>query len=177
MKAYSSLIGLSLLAVFSHANAQKNLVTNGGFEDDDLYGWNNYGGKQTPWAFKSGKNACAIIAPATDKWLGVDQIVKIPKKVQAIDFSAWLKTDNVVKGKDDWDGAVFSVVFLDSNDKEMGEAINIMRLTGYQEWTLAEKVINVPPKAYSFKILLALGNASGTLLVDDVVAKATTPGS
>jgi len=177
MKSYF-LIVLACFCMLTHTGyAQKNLVTNGGFEDDDLYGWNNNGGKQTPWAFKNGKNACAIIAPETDKWLGVDQIIKIPKKVQAIDFSAWLKTDNVVKGKDDWNGAVFTVVFLDSNDKEMGEGINIMRLTGYQEWTLAEKVIKVPEKAYSFKILLALGNASGTLLVDDVAAKATVAGS
>jgi hypothetical protein len=172
MKKHNILTVLLLFIIFSCAKAQKNLVINGGFEDDDLYGWNNNGAKQTPWAFKSGKNACAIIATGTDKWTGVDQTIHIPKKVQSIEFSAWVKTNNVVKGKNDWDGAVFTIVFLDGSDKELGEGINIIRLTGDQDWTQADKVIVVPEKAYSFKMLFALGNASGTLLIDDVSAKA-----
>ena len=157
--------------MFSHANAQKKLVTNGGFEDDDLYGWNNNGAKQTPWAFKSGKNACAIIAPGTDKWVGIDQVIKVSKKMQVLEFSAWIKTQNVVKGEHDWDGAIFTIVFLDSKDKEIGDGFNIARLTGDQDWTLFNKVIKVPETAYSIKIMVALGNASGTMLVDDVTAK------
>ncbi|TWJ02345.1 hypothetical protein JN11_01317 [Mucilaginibacter frigoritolerans] len=172
MKRFIAILFVCFFMLMYKANAQKNLVTNGGFEDDDLYGWNNNGAKQTPWAFKSGKNACAVIATGTDKWIGIDQIVHIPKKVQSIEFSAWVKTNNVVKGKDDWDGAVFTVVFLDARDKELGEGINIIRLTGDQDWTQANKIIQIPEKAYSFKILFALGNASGTLLVDDVSAKA-----
>src|SRR5665213_316230 len=109
MKRNSLLITLLLFLAFGRADAQKNLITNGGFEDDDLYGWNQNGGaKQTPWAFKSGKNACAIVTGNTDKWVGIEQIVKIPKKVQAIEFSTWIRTTNVVKGKNDWDGAIFT---------------------------------------------------------------------
>jgi hypothetical protein len=159
-----------MFMVINYAKAQKNLVTNGGFEDE-LFGWNNNGAVQTPWDFKSGKNSCAIITTTTTDWVGIDQTIRIPKKVQSIAFSAWIKTRNVVKGKNDWDGAVFSIVFLDSQDKQMGDGVNIARITGDQEWTLAEKIIKMPEKAFSFKILIAMGNASGTMLVDDVVAK------
>jgi hypothetical protein len=151
--------------------AQKNLVLNGGFEDE-FFGWNNNGGaRQTPWDFKSGKNSCAIVTKNTDNWMGIDQTVRIPKKVQDIEFSSWIKTTNVVKGKNDWDGAIFTVVFLDGDDKEItSQSVNIAKLTGNNDWALYKKTIKMPDKAYSFKILLAMGNASGTLLVDDVAA-------
>ena len=68
MKIYSFAIGLWLLTAFGQADAQKNLVENGGFEDE-FYGWNNNGGaQQTPWDFKSGKNSCAIVTPNADNW-------------------------------------------------------------------------------------------------------------
>jgi hypothetical protein len=166
-------IALVILVFFVPNNlfAQKNLVLNGGFEDE-FFGWNNNGvAQQTPWDFKSGKNSCAIVTSNTDNWVGIDQTVRIPKKVQDIEFSAWIKTNNVIKGKNDWDGAVFTIVFLDGADKDMTSLdVNIARLTGYTPWTLYTKTIKMPDKAYSFKILLAMGNASGTLLVDDVAA-------
>jgi hypothetical protein len=176
MKSYILMLFISTFMMVNCATAQKNLVLNGGFEEDDFYGWNNGNAvRQTPYDFKSGKNSCAIITTTTDNWVGIYQIVKIPKKVQAVDFSAWIKTRNVVKGKDDWDGAIFSIVFLDLQEKEIGDGITIARVTGDQEWTLAEKIIKMPEKAYSFKILVAMGNASGSMLIDDVTAKTLTP--
>jgi len=64
------------------------------------------------------------------------------------------------------------VVFLDGNDKEIGAGVNIARITGSTDWTFYDKVIKMQEKAYSFKILAAMGNASGTMLIDDVSAKA-----
>ncbi len=169
MKSYI-LVLICVVTFFYHATAQKNLVQNGGFEDS-LYGWNSGGGAvQTPWDFKSGKNSCAIVTANTDNWVGIDQVVSIPKKTQNIEFGAWIKTTNVVKGKNDWDGAIFTVVFLDGQDKQMGDGVNIVRITGTSEWTQTKRIIKVPEKAYSFKILLAMGNASGTMIIDDVVA-------
>ncbi len=170
MKIYFFTIGVCILLLSNVAKAQKNLITNGGFEDD-LYGWNNNGAQLTPYDLKSGKNSCAIVAHSTDKWVGIDQVIKVSKKMQVLEFSAWIKTQNVVKGEHDWDGAIFTVVFLDSKDKEIGDGVNIARLTGYQDWTLFNKVIKVPETAYSIKIMVAMGNASGTMLIDDVTAK------
>jgi len=166
---------MGLILLMLKANAQKNLLTNGGFEDD-FYGWNDGGGQITPWNIKSGKNSCAIITTGTDKWVGIDQTVQIPKKAAAIEFSAWLKTLNVVKGKNDWNGAIFGVAFLDSGDKEIDGGENIARLSGDEQWTLYTKVIKIPQKAVSFKVLIAMGNASGTMIADDVAAKVQADG-
>ena len=151
------------------AFAQKNLITNGGFEDE-LYGWNNNGGRLTPWDFKSGKNSCAIVTANAEKWVGIDQTVRIPKKAKVIEFSAWIKAINVVKGKDDWNGAIFTIVFLDNQDKEITPGLNIAHITGDQEWKLEKARVKLNGKENSFKILVAMGNASGTMIVDDVAA-------
>jgi len=169
MKSYILTLGISFILMINFAFGQKNLVINGGFEDEFI-GWNNNGGMQTPYNLKSGKYSCAIVTQNTDNWTGIDQTVQIPKKVQNIEFSAWIATTNVVKGKNDWDGAIFTIVFLNSQDKEMGDGVNVARVTGSNDWTLYKKTIKMPDKAYSFKILVAMGNASGTMLIDDVSA-------
>jgi hypothetical protein len=169
MKSLILSVCIGTLLMVNCAFAQKNLVLNGGFEDE-LFGWNGNGATQTPWNFKSGKNSCAIVTNTTTNWVGIDQTARIPKKVQTIEFSAWIKTTNVIKGKNDWDGAIFTIVFLDSQDKQIGDGVNIATLTGSQDWGLQKKTIKMPDKAYSFKILLAMGNASGTMLIDDVSA-------
>ncbi|MGZ3821914.1 MAG: hypothetical protein ACXVB6_15075, partial [Mucilaginibacter sp.] len=75
------------------------------------------------------------------------------------------------KGKDEWNGAVFTVEFLDKMDKKIGDGVNIARLTGDQEWTLSKQAVKIPGNAVSFRILLAMGYASGTMLIDDVAVK------
>lgn len=170
MKAIKITCCISLIMLSLLAKAQKNLVTNSGFEDE-LYGWSGNNLKLTPWDFKTGKNSCAIISTTIDNWMGTDQVIRIPKKNTTIEFGAWIKVINVVKGKNDWDGAIFSVVFMDSGDKEINGGENIARLTGDLEWTLFTKAIKIPEKASNFKILLAMGNASGTMIIDDVTAK------
>ncbi|MCS3736685.1 carbohydrate binding domain-containing protein [Mucilaginibacter dorajii] len=169
MKFFKLLFSIIFMLMVFNANAQKNLVENGGFEDN-LYGWNDNGGKITPWDFKSGKNSCAIITTGTDKWVGIDQSIRIPKKTGSLEFSAWIKANNVVKGEHDWDGAIFSIAFLDGSDKEIEGGDNIAHLTGDQNWTRFSKIIKVPARAVSFKILLAMGNASGGMIIDDVYA-------
>jgi hypothetical protein len=171
MKIYNLITCMVLLLLAGKVQAQKNLVTNGGFEDE-MYGWNDGGVKLTPWDVKTGKSSCAIISTNAANWLGIDQLVTIPKKAGKIEFSAWLKTINVVKGKDDWNGAVFSVEFLDKTDKKAGDGVNIITLTGDHPWELASKEVLIPAGAVRFKLLLAMGNAIGTFLIDDVAVKA-----
>ena len=163
-----------LFLISNKATAQKNLVLNNSFEDD-ADGWINYGGTITPYDFKDGKKSCAIVAYNTEKWVGLHQIIGIPKKAQAFEFSGWLKTINVIKGLDDWSGGIFNVEFLDRNDKKLGESVSIARITGDQEWQLVKTNVRIPAGAVSFKILIALGYASGTLFVDDVSAKVISP--
>jgi hypothetical protein len=172
MKKIVCLITGLLLLSFGKVYAQKNLVVDGGFEDE-LYGWNNGSNvaKITPWDFKSGKGSCAIITTNTDAWIGIDQTIRIPKKAQMLEIGAWIKTNNVVKGKDTWDGAIFSIEFQDAGGKKIGDGVNITTLAGYQPWTFIKQQVKIPPGAVDFRILLAMGFASGTMLIDDVSAK------
>jgi hypothetical protein len=171
MKTHTLITGVLFFLLVNKAHAQKNLVYNGGFEDD-LSEWNNNnnGPRTTPWDFKEGKNACAIITHDATNWVGIDQTISIPKKVQAIEFSAWLKAENIIKGKDAWNGGVYSIEFLDKYDKKVGDDINIATLSGDEPWQLLKKAMKVPDTACRFKIMFAMGNASGTMLVDDVKA-------
>ncbi len=173
MKNYCLITCFLLFFAIDKAQAQKNLVTNGGFEDG-LYGWNNNGARVTPWDLKSGKHSCAIVAPNASNWIGIDQTIRIPKKAVSLECSAWIKTTNVIKGKDEWNGAIFTIEFLDVQDKKIGDGVNIARLAGDQDWTLSKQVLKIPAGAVSFRVLLAMGYASGTMLIDDVMVKMGT---
>ncbi len=160
-----------LLTIVTSASAQKNLIANGSFEDD-LFEWNGADkAKITPWDKTSGKNSCAIIVPNTSNWIGLDQNFRIPKGAAGLEFSAWLKAVNVVRGDNEWMGAIFSAEFLDKADKKIGEATNIARMTGDTNWEQAVKAVKVPAGAVKCRILLAMGYASGTMLIDDVKAR------
>ncbi|AYL94095.1 hypothetical protein [Mucilaginibacter celer] len=170
MKNFKILLVIVFCAFSLCAKAQKNLVENGGFEDD-TYGWNAGAAKITPWDMKSGKSSCAIIAVDATNWVGIDQQINIPKKAGKLEISAWLKAINVVKGKDDWNGAVFSVEFLDKADKKVGDGTNVVTLTGDHAWEQTVKEVPVPAGAVKLKLLLAMGYATGTFLIDDVAVK------
>lgn len=171
MKIYKLFCCALLLLLCQRASAQKNLVSNGGFEDE-LNDWNGSGNaKITPWDLKAGKGSCAIIVSTNANWVGIDQAGRIPKNTLGMEFSAWIKTNNVVKGQNEWMGAVYSIEFLDKYDKKIGDGENLARLTGDNEWAQFKKAVKVPSGAVSFKILLAMGYASGTMLIDEVSAK------
>lgn len=171
MKATKVIFTLVLTMLAIGASAQKNLVKNGGFEDE-VYDWDNSNiAKVTPWDFKEGKSSCVITVADISNWVGLSQIISLPKNAQGIAFGAWLKTTNVVKGKDEWMGALYSIEFLDKHEKKIGDGVNLALLIGYNDWELIKKNVKVPLGATAFKIMLAMGYASGTMQVDDVSAK------
>jgi len=171
MKLFTLIACTFLLMVSYSAQAQKNLINNGSFEND-LDDWTNGSvAKTTPWDIKAGKASCAIISPNTINWMGIEQVIRIPKNTLGLEFSAWLKTINVIRGESEWMGAVYSIDFLDKADKKIGDGVNIARLTGDNNWEQFKKAVKLPAGAVSFKILIAMGNASGTMLADNVWAK------
>jgi hypothetical protein len=153
------------------AKAQKNLITNGGFEDE-LYGWTEYSATTTPYVVKAGK-ACAVITSVdTSKWTGIHQIVALPKNTQYILISAWIKADNVVQSMRDWTGGLFNIEFLDRNEAKVNGSATLITVTGDEPWTFTEKAMPVPPGVSKIKLLFALGYATGTLFIDEVSVKA-----
>lgn len=171
MKIQTLLCAALLLLIAGTVSAQKNLVANPGFEDE-LNDWNNgNSAKVTPWDYKGGKNSCAIIVTNANGWVGIDQTIRLPKNTLGLEIAAWVKTNNVLRGKDEWMGAIYNLEFLDRADKKVGEGVSVAHLTGDNDWQLATKQVKVPAGAVSFKVMVAMSYASGTMLVDDVTVK------
>jgi endoglucanase len=170
MKAYI-IVFWALLLFSLTATAQKNLVVNGDFEDG-LNAWNGDGATATPWVFKNGKLACAIITYNDNNWVAVDQQVNTPKKLGAVNISAWVKTENVVPGKDSWNGAIVNIEFFGRSGNKTGDLVNLTSLTGTQNWALYTKTVQLPANTTTVKITLAMGFASGSMFIDDVSVSA-----
>ncbi|WP_445455156.1 carbohydrate binding domain-containing protein [Flavobacterium sp. HNIBRBA15423] len=162
-----------VLILCLNVTAQKNLVLNGGFESDLNY-WNGSEiAKISIYEKKSGKASCIISQFVGAQWKSINQVISIPKKTVAIEFSGWIKTDAIEKGKNDWNTGKFDIEFLKYESKSIKNE-TIASFLGSSNWTFYKKIIQVPESATKFKIMLALGETNGTLLFDDLKAVALT---
>ncbi len=152
--------------------AQKNLVQNGGFENE-LEFWSSDVAKTSPFDKNSGKYSCIITQFVGAEWKAADQIIAIPKNTAAIEFSAWIKSDAIEQGENPWNTGKFDVEFLSAGQKNISNE-NVASVIATTSWTFYKKVIPVPSAASKFRIMLALGQTNGTLLFDDVKAIAMT---
>lgn len=165
MKTYFKIIVL-LLSI--NSLAQKNLIVNGGFETE-LNNWNGEAATLSSYDKKSGNASCNITQYTGSQWKAIDQTITIPKNTSAIEFSGWIKSDAIEKGKNDWNAGKFDIEFLNSSQKAVQNE-SIVTLLGTTAWTFYKKIINVPITASKFRIMLALGETNGTILFDDIKA-------
>lgn len=143
---------------------KKSALSNGDFEN----GINSWRGN-TPISitvFKEGKAALALNSNTMD-WTGIDQIVDVPENVSSITLSGWLKSDNIKQGKEVWNNGLFNVEFTGNNDQKTGEQ-NIAFVTATTDWTFYTKTFPLPAGTKKYRIMLALGFASGTLYADGI---------
>ncbi|WP_269226659.1 carbohydrate binding domain-containing protein [Flavobacterium eburneipallidum] len=146
------------------AAANQVILSNGGFED----GMNSWRGNVTTSStiFKEGKTALALNSTTMD-WTGIDQIADVPENVTSITLSGWLKSDNIKQGKEIWNNGLFNVEFTGNNDQKTGDQ-NIAFVTATTDWTFYTKTFPIPSGTKKYRIMLALGFASGTLYADDI---------
>ena len=100
-------------------------------------------------------------------WTGIDQIADVPENATSITLSGWLKSDNIKQGKDFWNNGLFNVEFTGNNDQKTGDQ-NIAFVTATTDWTFYTKTFPLPAGTKKYRIMLALGFASGTLYADDI---------
>jgi len=154
------IISTFFLSVFVFVSAQKNLISNGGFEYD-TESWNNGNILQiNPYTKKSGTKGGSITEYTSPQWKGIDQSFNIPKNTAAIEVSAWLKADGVEKGNNDWNKAVLIVEIA-------GKGENIASLDGTTGWKEFKKIIPLN-KDRSGRLMLALSDCTGIFYFDDV---------
>ena len=146
------------------AAANQVILSNGGFED----GTTSWRGNVTTSStiFKEGKTALALNSTSMD-WTGIDQIADVPENVSSITLSGWLKSDNIKQGKEVWNNGLFNVEFTGNGDQKTGDQ-SIAFVTATTDWTYYTKTFQIPAGTKKYRIMLALGFASGTLYADDI---------
>lgn len=159
---------LSLLLLNIFANGQTNLIKNGGFESETAQ-WRGDVATISPYDKKSGKNSAVINQFVGLDWKAIDQIVSIPKNTFAIEFSAWIKTENIEGGKENYNSGLMIAEFTNSAEKKITSE-NVAQIKGTTPWTLYKKTVLVPEKAQRIRIMLALAQINGSIYFDDVKA-------
>ncbi len=147
------------------------IFDNGGFENG-LASWR--GSAAVTAAAKKEGNAGLSVTSGNNEWTGIDQIADVPEGIVAIEFSAWLKSDAIVQGKDPWNNGLFNVEFTSNGSTKTGNDENIAFVTGTTGWKQYTKIIPLPAGTKQYRIMLAVGFATGTLYADDVSVKMLT---
>ncbi|MFP9114260.1 carbohydrate binding domain-containing protein [Flavobacterium sp. RHBU_3] len=163
----NTLLTLSLLAV-TCGWSQKNLVRNGGFESN-TDSWRGDAAILNNYDKQAGKSSGMINQFTGQQWKGIDQIVAIPKETYALEFSVWIKADNIEGGKDAWNAGVMTVELLSGGEANISYE-NVAQVTGSTGWTQYKKTVVVPNGAKKFRIMLALAQTNGSVLFDEVSA-------
>jgi hypothetical protein len=154
-------------AALISANSELKLIelSNANFENG-IASWRGNATVSTS-IFKEGKTAL-ILNSTTFEWTGIDQIADVPENSSTITISGWLKSDTIKQGKDPWNNGLLNVEFTGSDTKKTGDDQNIAFVTGTTDWTYYTKTLELPTGTKKYRIMLALGFASGTLYADNL---------
>ncbi|REH01185.1 carbohydrate binding domain-containing protein [Flavobacterium aquicola] len=144
------------------SGSQTAVLSNTDFEN----GTDSWRGNATvsTTVFKEGK-AALVLNSSTFDWVGIDQIAVVPDNATSITISGWLKSDNIKQGKEVWNNGLFNIEFTGTGDQKTGDQ-NIAFVTATTDWTYYSKTFTLPAGTKKYRIMLALGFASGTLYAD-----------
>tara|TARA_R110002050_G_scaffold171113_2_gene303128 strand:+ start:50604 stop:51632 length:1029 start_codon:yes stop_codon:yes gene_type:complete len=148
-------------------NLNPKVLKNGDFEKG-LEHWTGLG-KIISYEKKEG-TLSASIHLIDNGWVHIDQIADVVNGVKKIKFSGWLKAENIVQGAESWNNGLFIVEFTKDGTNKTTEDQVIGNVTGTTDWTFFEQTLTVPVGTMKYRIMLALSNCKGTLLVDDIQA-------
>lgn len=151
--------------------SQKNLVLNGGF-DQNTDNWWADNLTQNGFIKKIGSGSCMIVQYVGKEWKGGDQKINIPKGTYAITFSAYIKAD-AIQGGESYGAGILNAEFLNGANKQIISE-NIAQVKETVDWKLYTKTVLVPEGSKTVKILIALQSTPGTVFFDDIKAITVT---
>lgn len=155
-----------LLVSCLHAGIAQNALYNHDFESGES-DWEMWGGTLSSEA-RSGSYGLRVTTEEA-KWTGAHQIVPLPDKASRAELSGWLRTMDVVKGKQAWEMARITLEFLNASmELTGGYQLVTGEAQGTTEWTYFRREYNVPEGAAYVKVLTVIGNATGTAWFDDL---------
>ncbi|MCA9048891.1 MAG: protein-L-isoaspartate(D-aspartate) O-methyltransferase [Planctomycetaceae bacterium] len=89
------------------------------------------------------------------------------RRIGALDFAVWARTDSVVPGPNRDDIAALVVHFYDSVRRDLG-AVVVAQWRGTDNWQQSRRRIPVPPATREIIVRIGLNGASGTLDLDEL---------
>lgn len=151
------------------AKLNDNWLINPGFEIPGSRDWS--GGKISPEGYESLHSLC--VSQDTPSWNSGSQDVSFKgQHPESVVLGAWMRTQNVVRGAEDYMTARISIEFRDDSGKIVGgwqQALG--NVVGDSPWTHYEKNYPVPQGAVSAHIEAGLANCSGEAWFDDMSLK------
>lgn len=147
----------------------ENLLINPNFEDG-VNSWDNWGGKVSEGAVEG--KGCVVVKNTEFKWSGMDQMVRLPANARTCEVTGWMKTENVVQGSKEWEQAQITIEFVDETGEHIGNyPSKTGEMIGTNAWEEFSSMYSVEFGAYAVKLVIALGNATGTAWFDNLSLK------
>lgn len=166
------------LPVFSASN--DNLLKNGGFEsglkNKIPVDWGTeYYNCELDKNKKEGQSSLRITNKTPAMSLGAQTVALDGRKIRRIFVSCWVKGENIVAGKEDWQKANIQPLFFNEKNEQVGGWPQMGPWTGTFNWQFIKKGFVVPSEARSLKLVFGLYNATGSVWFDDFKVALETP--
>lgn len=148
-----------------------NDIVNPGFEAGksgwDL--WSRASSIDTSQGFGRSRNSLKVHSDKKE-WVGASQEIKVPRDAQFFEIEGRVKTEGVQIGEKSWEWAQINIEYLDKKKKNISYPGQVCLVKGDTDWKLYHQRYMLPEEVVYIKVVLALGNASGTVWFDDITA-------
>jgi hypothetical protein len=160
----------ALIILFCSFNGlAQNMLVNSDFEKKNL-GWISWG--STACSTSHQGQYSMRITNKVAKWSGMHQIIALPDTVTRVEISGWMKTENIIAGKESWEKARISLEFVDKSENVVGGYPSPAAIAdGNTPWTHYRSIFDVHKGAKAVKVIISLGNCIGTAWFDDLTCE------
>lgn len=165
MRFFSALIVL----FYSFSGFTQNMLVNSDFEKKNL-DWISWGSMACSTAHQ-GQYSMRVTNKVA-KWSGMHQLVALPDSVTRVEISGWMKTENVVGGRESWEKARIALEFVDKSEQVVGGYPPPVGMADDNSpWTHYRGIFDVHKGAKAVKVIIGLGNCTGTAWFDDLTCE------
>ncbi len=160
----------ALIVLFCSFNGfTQNMLLNSDFERKNL-DWISWGSKPCSLAHQG--TYSMEITNKIEKWSGMHQLITLPDSVTRVEIGGWMKTENVVGGRETWEKARIALEFVDKSEQVVGGYPAPVGMTDANTpWTYYRGIFDVHKGAKAVKVIIALGNCTGTAWFDDLTCE------
>ncbi len=143
-----------------------NWISNPGFETPGSMDWGQV--RMTGNGHES--SHCLIESNDVPNWTLASQDISLSGLQPAyVVYGGWVRTEKVVRGKEEWEAARLGIDFRDDSGKQLGGwQDSVCKVTGDSDWTYYEKKFVPPAGTGRIHVDAGLGNCVGRAWFDDL---------